>query len=158
MFRENMEDVFNSEPTISLFGTVAPKVLEKVSVGLPPLDDKNIKCFFVPFSRFNIKTNKKFDVIFDEDKPKSASFLCRTQLYGVTQQYGKSFYEIGIPQGWKTIVAIKFLDKIPTLIEEMPSLETWFERKGNGRVVILSSNQFYDFYCTEFINQNNIEE
>ena len=157
MIRENMLDVLGSEPKIRLLGIVTSETLKKVSKGLPALDDKNIRCFFASYSTFDIEINKKFDIIFDEDNPKNAFHHCQTELYGVTQQFGKSFQEIGIPKGWKTIVAIKFLDKIPTIVDEMPLLETWFEKKTE-KGVILSSNRFYNLYCTEFINQNNIEE
>ena len=152
MIREDMFDVLGNEPIVRLVGHVNNETLKSVSKGLPMIDRIKTSYMFATHSSFDINLGHEFAVIFNENNP---SEFCErvTQLHAVTQQFGKPF-DLGIPRGWKTIVAIKFLNDIPDIITSMPHLETWFEQKPtNG--IILSSCSLYKSYYNQFITPPN---
>jgi hypothetical protein len=88
--------------------------------------------FFAGFSEYNIPKDTLFKRYYFIDSTEYFSFDAR--LVEITQNFGIEMEEIGI--GWRTIIGLKFGDKIPIEFSKLGRLDHW--DKWSKRIVMES--------------------
>jgi hypothetical protein len=105
-------------------GKVSPGSMALVSSGLPSTRSADTAILFVGFAYADLPFSKRFDVVFPKDRPHDG-VRCESRVIAATQEFGKPFPEI--PHGWKTICAVHFPRGIPQIVQQLPTVDTWYQ-------------------------------
>ncbi len=122
--------------------TTAMKLLSK---GLPSQLSSNNRICFVSYAYADLPIPKEFDTLFrfnrnetvvrwgeDADivfqpyRLASATFTC-IRIVAVTQQFAHKWQEVS--HGWKTVCVLEFPDGVPSIVDELPTVDAWFESR-----------------------------
>jgi hypothetical protein len=114
-------------------GRVSPASMKFIKAGLPAKRNwpSNTEVVFVGFAYANLPFTKQFEVVFPRDRPQDG-VRCECKIIAATQQIAKPLQ--WIPQGWKTICLVQFADDIPQLVQELPTVDGWYQ--NSDRVCI----------------------
>ncbi len=115
---------------LKLVGKVSDVIIKEL--GIIFSDPLNV--FFADFAEKDIPLQTKFDLIKDQNGKIIPTCL---KIIKVTQQFGKEFSEI--PSGWKTIVELKPLDKMPLVLSTMKKIDDWYDSKNYVYVESIAS-------------------
>lgn len=102
---------------LKIDGIVTESVRESLKI---PNKNKTIS-LFANFSEYDIPINSYCNYIeFNRSK-----IALNGKLILITQQYGKLMAVV--EKGWKTIVVIEFEKGIPSIINDLPKIESWYD-------------------------------
>lgn len=138
---------------LSVEGHLSSKTKRLVRKGLPESLPVNSRVCFLAYSYADLPLPKEFDSVFryhrDETavrhadeieilfRPKhlATAMPVRVRVLAVTQQSGEALTEI--PDGEKTIAVLEFPDGVPSMIDELPTVNEW----GESRSAVALCNQ-----------------
>ncbi len=128
---------------LSVEGHLSSKTRRLIRAGLPEDLPQNSRVCFLAYSYADLPLPKEFDCVFhyhrDETKVRHADELeilfrpkhlatvasARVRILAVTQQSGEELEDI--PDGEKTIAVLEFPDGVPSIIDELPTVNEWGE-------------------------------
>jgi hypothetical protein len=131
------ESVPLTERYLVIEGYVSDNVRANVASGLPDQAPENTVLVFVSFAYADLPIGKRFDYLYPHGHVQRAA-LAPSRIIAVTQQFGRPFDQL--PHGWKTICLIEFPHGRPHLIEQLPTVDEWFE---SDRAACLCSEATY---------------
>lgn len=124
------------ERYLIVFGKASQEVIELVKDDLPDVFSENTGIVFIDFAVADYPVGTIFTKVFrKEDVSICENANCR--IVGVTQQFAKPVSEIS--HGWKTICAVEFTPSIPSLIQDLPEIDDWYDERKDR--ICLSSEQ-----------------
>ena len=113
---------------LRLEGFASDSVLSAVAAGLPDHIDSDSRVCFVSFSYADLPIPKRFDLVFDLLNPNRAE-RAEVVIAAATQQFATPVDMLD--HGWKTICVIAFPGGVPLLVDEMPTVDSWYESDVN---------------------------
>ena len=128
------------EPYVMIKGIVTNMVLNSIKSAFLNTNNRNSVIFFANYSELDIPIGTHFQKVFDPVTNHMENVKC--ELEEVTQEFGRPFDHI--PSGWKTICKFKFTNEIPLLIQSLPKIDDWSDKKSNS--VILTTSVFWEEY------------
>ena len=99
-------------------------MLSAIAEGLPDHAGWNRRVCFVGFSYADLSLPKQFDCVFDLSNPQRVE-QAEILITAATQQFAKPVDLLD--DGWKTICVIEFPGGVPTLVDEMPTVDSWYK-------------------------------
>ena len=139
------EDVPIIERYLSVEGHLSAQTRESLQKGLPEQLSVNTRICFMSFSYADLSLPKEFDVLFrynyDETivrrgeqitsvfQPKhlATATFTRIKIVAVTQQFAIAWQDVS--HGWKTVCVLEFPDGVPPLIDELPTVDGWYQSR-----------------------------
>ena len=131
---------------LSIEGHLSSRTKRLIRQGLPASLPLHSRVCFIAYAYADLPLPKEFDRMFryslDETtvrhtdelellfRPKHlvTSLSTRVRILAVTQQSGEEMSEI--PDGEKTIGVLEFLDGVPHMIDELPTVNDWGESRA----------------------------
>lgn len=129
------EDTPIEERYLLVEGRASNAALALVADGLPPKLPATSLVFFVSFAYADLPLGTSFTHVFTPSDPTKHE-VTECSVKAVTQQFAKPLAEI--PHGWKTITAIDFPAGVPTMLQDLPLVDAWYE---NANPVALSCEE-----------------
>ncbi|MCK6472320.1 MAG: hypothetical protein L6R28_11290 [Planctomycetes bacterium] len=108
-------------------GKASSSSLELVQTGLPPSRNADTEILFAGFAYMDLPLTRPFDIVFPKGSPQ-AGIRCPCKIIAATQQFGKPLDLI--PDGWKTICIVHFMEGIPELIKQLPVVDDWYQNQA----------------------------
>jgi len=132
---------------LTILGKAGKKVLQKLSKRY--FMSRKKRWLFVDFAEMNVPLNSQFDVLLKGDNKALIPSFYRVTVLECLDQFGNQL--TAIPEGYKTICRLEFHPRVPTAIDELPSLDTW---KSNPSHITLANHAnlqwaFGDLYVND---------
>jgi hypothetical protein len=106
---------------LTILGKAGKSVLKKLSKRY--FVSRRRRWLFLDYAEMDIPLNSSFDVLLRGDNKALIPAFYHVKVVRCLDQFGNELDFI--PEGYKTICRLEFRPKVPQVIEQLPSLETW---------------------------------
>lgn len=117
---------------LTILGRAGKKVLQKLSKRYFMSQRK--RWLFLDFAEMNVPLHSQFDILLKGNNKALIPSFYRVTVLECLDQFGNQL--TAIPEGYKTICRFEFHPRVPAVIDELPSLDTW---KSNPSHITLAN-------------------
>jgi hypothetical protein len=131
---------------LTILGRAGKKVLQKLSKRYFMSQRK--LWLFVDFAEMNVPLHSQFDILLKGDNKTLIPSFYRVTVLECLDQFGNQL--TAIPEGYKTICRLEFHPRVPAVIDELPSLDTW--KSNPSHITLANLAELQLAFADPFVN------